>query len=232
MTSWDFYWWKIIAVFDHPSRVLAQIVWHEPVDIPGSSATSDSHLTISMDNVFHQGNQRFRSWSCMSARPLINISSSSSIFKMFEPFVGRHRELHATCCGFLQLYSLLWKGIQLKFLLLYGLHTQYNETTAHSITEIVIKSKQNIRSTWNKMACIANGEVASSFKQHLTRLMHCWFMDKFQELSEHTIYCDRFDSTSDINADIQRSGTDFGAPTQRFSEYTGQRNINPLLPNW
>jgi hypothetical protein len=32
-----------------------------------------------------------------------------------------------------------------------------------------------------------------------------------------------------MNAAIQRPGTDFGAPKQRFSEYTGQRNINPLL---
>jgi hypothetical protein len=34
-----------------------------------------------------------------------------------------------------------------------------------------------------------------------------------------------------MNAAIQRMGTDFGALTQRFSEYTGQRNINPLLCN-
>jgi hypothetical protein len=45
------------------------------------------------------------------------------------------------------------------------------------------------------------------------------------------MYCDRFDGTSDMIAATQRPGTDFGAPTQRFSEYTGQRNINPLLPN-
>jgi hypothetical protein len=45
MTSWDFYWWKIIAVFDHPSRVLAQIVWHEPMDISTSSAASQTVIS-------------------------------------------------------------------------------------------------------------------------------------------------------------------------------------------
>jgi hypothetical protein len=34
-----------------------------------------------------------------------------------------------------------------------------------------------------------------------------------------------------MDAAIQWLGTDFGAPTQRFSEYTRQRNINPLLRN-
>jgi hypothetical protein len=34
-----------------------------------------------------------------------------------------------------------------------------------------------------------------------------------------------------MNVATQRSGTDLAFPTQRFSEYTGQRNINPLLRN-
>jgi hypothetical protein len=31
------------------------------------------------------------------------------------------------------------------------------------------------------------------------------------------MYCDRFHDTSDMDAAIQRPGTDFGVPTQRFS---------------
>jgi hypothetical protein len=30
---------------------------------------------------------------------------------------------------------------------------------------------------------------------------------------------------------LLRPGTDLASPTQRFSEHTGQRNINPLLRN-
>jgi hypothetical protein len=48
-----------------------------------------------------------------------------------------------------------------------------------------------------------------------------------------TAYCDRFDGTSDMNAATVFNGRVriSALPTQRFSEYTGQRNINPLLPN-
>jgi hypothetical protein len=31
---------KIVALYDHQSRVLALILWHEPMDIPTASATS------------------------------------------------------------------------------------------------------------------------------------------------------------------------------------------------
>jgi hypothetical protein len=43
-----------------------------------------------------------------------------------------------------------------------------------------------VRSTWNKMGCVANGHIARSLKQHLTWSMHCWFIDSFCELLEHT----------------------------------------------
>jgi hypothetical protein len=42
-------------------------------------------------------------------------------------------------------------------------------------------------------------------------------------------YCDIFDGTSDMNAATQRPGTDFGVSYATVFEYTGQRNINPLL---
>jgi hypothetical protein len=34
-----------------------------------------------------------------------------------------------------------------------------------------------------------------------------------------------------MNVATQRLGMDLASPTQRFSEYMGQRNINPLLCN-
>jgi hypothetical protein len=45
------------------------------------------------------------------------------------------------------------------------------------------------------------------------------------------IYCDRFHDTSDMDAAIQRPRRIPAFPTQRFSEYTSQININPVLRN-
>jgi hypothetical protein len=74
------------------------------------------------------------------------------------------------------------------YLLLYQLHTNREKTTTHSITKLVIKTKRDARSIWNKMPCVTNGQVARSIKQHLMWLMQCWFWDRFWECFEHTIY--------------------------------------------
>jgi hypothetical protein len=73
-------------------------------------------------------------------------------------------------------------------LLLYRLHTQCDKTTTHLITKPVIKTKWYFRFTWNKMGCVTNGQVARSFKQHLTWPMHCWLINKFRELFQYPSY--------------------------------------------
>jgi hypothetical protein len=37
----------------------------------------------------------------------------------------------------------------------------------HLITKLVLKTKQNITSTWNKVACVCNGQDARSDKQRI-----------------------------------------------------------------
>jgi hypothetical protein len=60
--------------------------------------------------------------------------------------------------------------------------------STHLITEPVIETKWNLQSTWNRMACITNGQITRSLKQPLTWPMHCCFSTSLQELSEHTWY--------------------------------------------
>jgi hypothetical protein len=84
----DFHRWKIVAVSDHQSRVLAQNLLRPDAFLIFRSNCvrwtngyfnfrnfSDSQSRISRHNIFHLGNKRFRSWSWKSARPL----SSSSV---------------------------------------------------------------------------------------------------------------------------------------------------------
>jgi hypothetical protein len=52
-------------------------------------------------------------------------------------------------------------------LLLYQLHIKCDKTTTHSFTKPAMKTKRNVLYTWNKMACVTNGQVARSHKQHL-----------------------------------------------------------------
>jgi hypothetical protein len=89
--------------------------------------------------------------------------------------------------GFCICFSYFETEFNTNYLLLYQCHTNREKTT-HSITKLVIKTKWDARSAWNKMACVTNGQVARLFKQHLMWLTQCWFGDRFWECSEHTMY--------------------------------------------
>jgi hypothetical protein len=45
-----------------------------------------------------------------------------------------------------------------------------------------------VRSTLNRLACVTNGQITWSLKQHLMWQMHCCSMPSFQELVEQTSY--------------------------------------------
>jgi hypothetical protein len=87
--------------------------------------------------------------------------------------------------GFCSCFPHFEKEFYTNSLLLYRLHTKCAKMTTRSITKPFIKT--TVQSTWNKMACVTNGQVTRSLKRHLTWPMHCWFIEKFQELFEHTV---------------------------------------------
>jgi flagellar basal body-associated protein FliL len=87
---------------------------------------------------------------------IIIIHWSSSIFKAYRrrlSFDSRrnYHKLHTTCCGFLQLFSLLWSKFNTNSLLLYWQHTKHDKTVTYLITKPIIKTKRNIWYTCHRM---------------------------------------------------------------------------------
>jgi hypothetical protein len=183
----DFHRWKIVAVSDHQSlgknfaetqcmpKSFAKIVQHEPMDIPTSSATSQRvnrrfPWIMSFTLAIRGLDLEVEGWP----DHLLASIKVLPFFKMFEPFIGRHltqgiiavsfTHVVGFCSGFPYFDTEFYTNS----LLPYQLHTQHDKTTTHSITKPVIKTKRNVPSTWNKMACVTNGQVARSLKQHLT----------------------------------------------------------------
>jgi hypothetical protein len=119
---------------------------------------SDSQQMISLD-VFHMDNQRFGSWSWRSVRMLIVIRWSSSIFKTCEAYVGHHLTRGILTAhliqhmGFWNCFPYLEQNLT-QILRSFSNSTKHDKTATCSITKLVIKTKWNIWSTWNKMACV------------------------------------------------------------------------------
>jgi hypothetical protein len=110
-----------------------KIVWHEPMDMPTSSANfSDSQLMISMVNVFHLGNQRF---NLEVGRP--HCSSSIEVLPFLKhlntSLVIISVSFTQHVMGFCRCFPYFETEFNTNSLLLYWLHTTCYKLTTHSI---------------------------------------------------------------------------------------------------